>query len=73
MMPYFWQLAINPKLKIQWFPFDSYAKIFLVLYPLLENSTTRIAIVTPVCMSGDCKYVLFQTQTIVANKGESKK
>jgi hypothetical protein len=49
MMPYFWQLAINPKLKTQnsiiSFEYvDSYATIFLILYPPLENSTTRIAI-----------------------------
>jgi hypothetical protein len=48
-MPYFWQLAINPKLKIQTsiisFGYvDSYAKIFLILYPPLENSTTCVAI-----------------------------
>ena len=43
MMPYFWQLAINLKLKIGYV--DSYAKIFLILYPLFENSTTPIAIV----------------------------
>ena len=31
MMPYFWQLAINPKLKIQKFGYvDFYAKIFLI-------------------------------------------
>ena len=47
MMPYFWQLAINPKLKILIISFgyvNSYAKIFLILYPPLENSTTRIVI-----------------------------
>ena len=49
-MPYFWQLAINPKLKTQnsiisFGYVDSYAKIFLILYPPFENSTTRIAIV----------------------------
>ena len=52
-MPYFWQLAINPKLKTQnsiiffWYV-DSYAKIFLILYPPLENSTTRVAILNSV-------------------------
>ena len=50
MMPYFWQLAINPKLKTQnsiisFGYVDSYAKIFLILDPLLENSTTRIAMI----------------------------
>ena len=45
MMLYFRHLAINLKLKIQSFLYvDSYAKIFLILYPPLENSTTRIAI-----------------------------
>ena len=46
-MPYFWQLAINPKLQNSIISFgyvDSYAKICLFLYPPLENSTTRIAI-----------------------------
>ena len=45
MMPYFWQLVINPKLKIQEFPFD-----MLILMnnfvPPQKNSTTRTAIVT---------------------------
>ena len=49
MMPYFWQLAINPKLKTQnsiisFWHVGSYAKIFLIFYPPLENSPTRIAI-----------------------------
>jgi hypothetical protein len=36
-------LRINiPKISFGYI--DSYAKIFLILYPLLENSTTRIAI-----------------------------
>ena len=44
----FWQLAINPKLKTQnsiisFGYVDSYAKIFLILYPPLKNSTTHIA------------------------------
>ena len=46
-MPNFWHLPINPILKIQKISFeyvDSYAKIFLILYPPFENSTTRIAI-----------------------------
>ena len=46
MMLYFWQLAINPKLKISFGYVDSYAKIFLILYPPIENFTTRIAIDT---------------------------
>jgi hypothetical protein len=44
----FLQLAINPKLKIQQFPFGMLIlrqKILLILYPPFENSTTRIAIV----------------------------
>ena len=41
----FWQLNINPKLKIIFFEYvDSQAKIFLILYPPFENSTTCIAI-----------------------------
>ena len=42
----FWQLTINPKLKIQSFPLGKYVvgKNFLILYPPFENSTTRIAI-----------------------------
>ena len=49
-MPYFWQLAIRPKLKTQnsiisFGYVNSYAKIFLILYPPLEKSTTRIAII----------------------------
>ena len=48
----FWQLAINPKLKTQNSKFNNFLwvcwflgkNIFLILYPLLENSTTRIAI-----------------------------
>ena len=49
-MPYFWQLAINPKLKTQnsiisFGYVDSYAKIFLIFYPPIKNSTTCIAIV----------------------------
>ena len=36
MMPYFWQLAINPKL-IFFEDVDSYAKIFLILYPHLKT------------------------------------
>ena len=47
-MPNFWQLATTPILKIQSFfgYIDSYTKIFLILYPSLENSTTCIAILT---------------------------
>ena len=41
----FWQLAINPKLKIQSFPLILRQKLFLILYPPFENSTTGIAIV----------------------------
>ena len=49
MMPYFWQPAINPKLKTQnliiFFGYvDFHAKIFLILYTPFENSITRIAI-----------------------------
>ena len=47
MMPNFLHLPITPILKMQWFPlgmFESKAKIFLILYPPFENSTTRIAI-----------------------------
>jgi hypothetical protein len=47
MRPYFWQLVINRKLKVQKFPLGMlilFARIFLILYPPLENSTTRIAI-----------------------------
>ena len=49
MMAYFWQLAINPKLKTQnsvisFGYVDSYVKIFLMFYPLFENSTNHIAI-----------------------------
>ena len=44
----FWQLTVNPKLKNQYvisFEYvDSQAKIFLNLYPPLENSTNRVAI-----------------------------
>ena len=43
----FWQLAVNPKLKILKISFgyvDSNAKTFLILYPPFEKSTTRIAI-----------------------------
>ena len=47
-MHYFWQLTINPKLKIQyvisfWYV-DAYANNFLILYPRLENSASRISI-----------------------------
>ena len=58
MMPNFWQLATTPILKIQEFPLgihiDSEVKIFLILYPPFENSTTRIAILhnTDVNMKG---------------------
>ena len=50
MMPYFWQLTIKPKLKTQnsrisFRYVDSQAKICLILYPPIENSTTRIAII----------------------------
>ena len=41
MMPYFWRLAINPKLRKSIISFgyvDSYAKIFLILYPRLKTS-----------------------------------
>ena len=46
----FWQLPINPKLKIQnsiisFEYIDSLEKIFLTLYPPFENSTTRITII----------------------------
>ena len=43
----FWQLAINPKLKIQQFPLSMlifWAKIILILYTPFENTTTRTAI-----------------------------
>ena len=46
-MPNFWQLATTPTLKIQWFPLGTLIlrqKIFLILYPPLENFTTSIAI-----------------------------
>jgi hypothetical protein len=48
MMPNFWHLPINPILKIQ-FSLSMLilrAKIFLILYPPFENSTTCIAIPT---------------------------
>ena len=51
-MSYFWQLAINPKFNNFLSGYtDSYAKIFLILYPLLKNSRTRIAI--------KCQFVSF--------------
>ena len=46
MMPYIWQLDMNPKLKIQPFSLGMLIlmqKVFLILYPPFENSTTRIA------------------------------
>ena len=47
MMPYFWQLAISKTENsiISFRYADSYAKIFLILYPPLVNFTTRIAII----------------------------
>ena len=57
MMPYFWQLAINPKLKSSIISFghaDSYAKIFPILYFPLENSTTRIACVLRRIVPSEC-------------------
>ena len=65
-MPYFWQLAINPKLKIQESPLGMLIlmeKIFLNLYPPLENSTTRIAIV----------FILLATQELPRQENESLK
>ena len=66
-MPYFWQLAINPKLKIQLFPLGMLIlmqKIFLILYPPFEKSTTRIAIacirVVPGC-SGPPELIIWKT------------
>ena len=46
MMPYFDSLPLiqNSKFNSIFRYVDSYAKIFLILYPPLENSTTRIAI-----------------------------
>ena len=46
MIPYFWQLAINPKfnnfLWVCWF----LCKVFLILYPPLESSTICIALLS---------------------------
>ena len=50
-MPYFWQLAINPKLKIQWFPLG-------MLILTFENSTTCIAIL----LNGGDLQVLWRRQ-----------
>ena len=46
MSPIFDSLPLieNSKLNISFGYVDSYAKTFLILYPSLENSTTRIAI-----------------------------
>ena len=46
-MPHFWQLTINPKVKIQLFALGMLIdmQVFLILYPPLENFTTCIAIV----------------------------
>ena len=43
MMPYFWQLTIKFIDSAGYA--DSYAKIFLILYPLLKKSSTHIAII----------------------------
>ena len=76
MIPYFWQLTINPKLKTQnskiFFGYvDSYAKIFLILFPLLENSTTRIAILlTKMCYCFWLYGNFFQRIDKVSDEGE---
>ena len=44
---------------------DSYAKIFLILYPSFENSTTRIAILrTPYCWTLNQKHWIHSICTI---------
>ena len=57
MMPTFWQLATTPILKIQQFPLSCWflGKIFLILCPLPENSTTRITIDEDLQLDGNKK------------------
>ena len=73
-MPNFWQLSINLKTQNSIISFgyvDSYAKIFLILFPPLENSITHIAILlTKMCYCFWLYGNFFQRIDKVSDEGE---